>query len=361
MKIVTIIGARPQFIKAAVISAAIVKQDNMEEVLVHTGQHFDANMSDIFLEQLGIPAPKYMLNINDCSHGEMTGRMIQAIEKVFLKEKPDVTIIYGDTNSTLAGAIAAAKLHIPIAHIEAGLRSNNMLMPEEVNRILSDRISSYLFCTSNQAIDNLKKEGFDSFDCIIENVGDVMKDTANFFKKHAVKIIDNVPDEFFLCTLHRAENTDNPDKLSSIVTALNKIHLEIAPVIIPLHPRTKKILENQNLSLNVHIIEPASYFEMIWLLKNCNGVMTDSGGLQKEAYFFDKYCLTLREETEWVELIEHGYNKIVGYDANDIFNFTKDMLLKGNIKKQGKTSLYGDGKAAERIVSTLYKYLKKAA
>lgn len=239
-RILTIIGARPQFIKASVVSKAIQQAEGLTEVLVHTGQHFDANMSDIFFSQLGIPHPDYQLDINGGSHGAMTGRMLIEIEKVLLQERPDCVLVYGDTNSTLAGALAAAKLHISVAHIEAGLRSFNMQMPEEINRILTDQVSRILFCPTQAAINNLNNEGFSRKPVMVTNVGDVMQDSALFFAKRAIKPTGvNHDQSFVLATLHRAENTDNPERLASIVTALNQVHSEVAPVLLPLHPRTR--------------------------------------------------------------------------------------------------------------------------
>lgn len=350
-KIFTIIGARPQFIKASVVSKAIQQADGLTEVLVHTGQHFDANMSDIFFNQLDIPRPDYQLDINGGSHGDMTGRMLIEIEKVLLKEQPDWVLVYGDTNSTLAGALAAAKLHIPVAHIEAGLRSFNMQMPEEVNRILTDQISSILFCPTQAAIDNLNNEGFANKPVQVLNVGDVMQDSALFFAERAsrptdIKHVRGV----VLATLHRAENTDNPERLASIVAALNQVHAEIAPVILPLHPRTRNLLAKQGLTLNVELIEPVGYLEMIWLLQRASLVLTDSGGVQKEAFFFGKPCVTMRDQTEWVELVEQGANELVGADTTKIVDAVKRNIGREIVDEQ---QLYGGGRAAGRIVGVL--------
>lgn len=359
MKILTVIGARPQFIKAAVVSRAL-KTKKIEEIIIHTGQHFDENMSSIFLEQLNIPEPKYMLNINDCSHGAMTGRMIEQVEKIIIDEKPDCVMIYGDTNSTLAGALAASKLHVPIAHVEAGLRSFNMKMPEEVNRILADRISKYLFCSTEAAVTNLNNEGFAKFDAEIHLVGDVMYDTALLFKELAEKP-DNIDleSDFFLCTFHRAENTDDSECLSAIVNALNYIHNNFMPVVLPLHPRTKKMIEKFGLSLNVKTIDPVSYLNMVWLLDNAKAVLTDSGGLQKEAYFFKNPCITLREETEWVELVDEGYNYLSGANEEKIINFAERIYSGDIVFQSNEKSLYGDGKASEKIASMLLSGIKE--
>jgi len=349
MKIVTILGARPQFIKAGSVSREIAKHDEIEEIIVHTGQHYDANMSDIFFEEMQIPKPDYNLNINGLSHGAMTGQMMEKIEEVALEEKPDWVIVYGDTNSTLAGALVASKLHIKLAHIEAGLRSFNMQMPEEVNRILTDRISNILFCPTDTAMQNLKNEGFENFDCKIIKSGDVMQDGVLFYRNLSQKPNFHISEDFILCTIHRAENTDNESRLKNIFEALVEIS-QTKQVVLPLHPRTKKILAELEIdSSHLTIVEPIGYLEMVWLIDNCSFVMTDSGGLQKEAYFFEKPCLTLRDETEWVELIEEGFNRLVGADKVKIlqaYKHIKDLKIKS-------LNLYGDGKASELIIGAL--------
>ncbi|WP_218955152.1 MULTISPECIES: non-hydrolyzing UDP-N-acetylglucosamine 2-epimerase [unclassified Acinetobacter] len=353
MKILTVIGARPQFIKASVVSAAIEKTAGLSEEIIHTGQHFDANMSNIFFDQLGIPKPHYQLDINSGSHGSMTGRMLEAIEKICLESKPDRLMVYGDTNSTLAGALAASKLHIPVAHIEAGLRSFNMRMPEEINRILTDQVSDILFCPTETAVKNLKNEGFEAKPVQVLNVGDVMQDSSIFFAERAVKgeALAGVPDaDFIVATLHRAENTDDPVRLKSIVDALNYIHNNILPVVLPLHPRTQKVVKSLGLQLEMLVLEPVGYLEMIWLLKHCNAVVSDSGGVQKEAFFFKKPCITMRDQTEWVELIDHGVNILAGADTQKIIDFTKAMLNK-NI--EDPSNLYGGGKASQNIANVL--------
>ncbi|MDB4088368.1 UDP-N-acetylglucosamine 2-epimerase (non-hydrolyzing) [Flavobacteriales bacterium] len=356
MKIITIIGARPQFVKAAALSREFAKHDSIEEIIVHTGQHFDTNMSEVFFEEMEIPKPKFNLAINSLSHGAMTGRMLENIEELLLKEKPDLLLVYGDTNSTLAGALAAKKLHLKVAHVEAGLRSFNMEMPEEVNRILTDRISDFLFCPTQSAIDNLENEGYNNIDCEVVRTGDVMQDAALFYAaRSAAKstIIKKINlDKFILTTLHRAENTDDKEKLGAIVKALNHIHEKICPVVLPLHPRTKAKLDLFDIELNVKIIDPVGYFDMIELLKNCSLVMTDSGGLQKEAFFFEKNCVTMREQTEWVELIESGVNKLAGNDTFNIINFSSEMLNK---ESDFSENLYGNGKATESIANYLVK------
>ena len=354
MKILTILGARPQFIKAGSVSRELAKHDNVEEVIVHTGQHYDANMSDIFFDEMKIPKPNYFLGIGGKSHGAMTGQMIEKIEEVCLKEKPDWMMVYGDTNSTLAGSIVASKLHIKLAHVEAGLRSFNMKMPEEINRILTDRVSQILFCPTDTAIQNLKNEGYDNLDIKIVKSGDVMQDGAIFYKDLSVKPHANIKDDFILCTVHRAENTDDESRLKNIFEALNVIAKE-KQVVLPLHPRTKKIIEKLDINVkNLTIIEPVGYLEMVWLIDNCSLVMSDSGGLQKEAYFFCKPCITLRDETEWVELVKNLFNVLVGADKKKII----DTYLnhKNLFSDDFSIDLYGAGTACENIIKELINY-----
>lgn len=356
-KILTIIGARPQFIKAAAVSREISKSKKLKEIIVHTGQHFDKNMSDVFFEEMEIPPPHYHLNIHSLSHGAMTGRMLEEVEKVFLKEKPDVVMVYGDTNSTLAGALAAKKMHIKVAHVEAGLRSFNMDMPEEINRILTDRISDILFCPTEAAVKNLEREGFRNFKCRIVKNGDVMYDAAMFYaKKSAAKSkiikrleLENKP--FVLTTIHREENTNNLENLESIINGLNKISGETA-VVFPAHPRTQKILKKEKLRLNFKPVDPVGYFDMIELLKHCSLVITDSGGLQKEAFFFKKFCITVREQTEWIELVENGFNVVAGTKGGKIYNYYKSLIGK---KADFKKNLYGKGDAGKKMVAALEK------
>jgi len=351
MKILTILGARPQFIKAGTVSREIAKHNDIDEVIVHTGQHYDTNMSDIFFEEMQIPKPNYFLGIGGKTHGAMTGQMMEKIEEVALRENPDWVLVYGDTNSTLAGALVATKLHIKLAHIEAGLRSFNMKMPEEITRILTDRVSNILFCPTKTAIDNLKNEGFDSFDCKVVHSGDVMYDGALFYKKLAKKPPYKIEDNFILCTIHRAENTDNENRLKSIFEALNEIGEE-REIVLPLHPRTKKIVQALNIDTqNLTIIEPVGYLEMVWLIDNCALVMTDSGGLQKEAYFFQKPCITLRDETEWVELVEHGFNILVGADRGKIIDTYKNHTSLFTL--HSSLNLYGNGDASKIIIEKL--------
>ena len=352
-KIVTILGARPQFIKAATVSREL-KTTGISEIIVHTGQHFDPNMSDVFFREMEIPNPQHHLEINSLGHGAMTGRMLEKIEEVLLKEKPDGVLVYGDTNSTLAGALAASKLNIPVAHVEAGLRSFNMNMPEEINRIITDRISKILFCPTATAIKNLEREGFRNFDCELEQPGDVMYDAILFYRKKAKNVSTIVKKEelslhgFSLVTLHRAENTNDPERLKSIFKALNEIH-QTLPVVMPLHPRTKNYLDALQIPVKVKVIEPVGYFDMLSLLEDCKMVLTDSGGLQKEAYFFNKFCITLRDQTEWVELVEAGANEITGADTEKImasFHKNKEVVIKPQL-------LYGNGDAARKIAAKL--------
>ena len=298
-----------------------------------------------------IPKPNYFLGIGGKSHGSMTGQMIEKIEEVCLKEKPDWVMVYGDTNSTLAGAIAASKLHIKLAHIEAGLRSFNMNMPEEINRILTDRVSHILFCPTDVAMQNLTNEGYTNFDCRMVKSGDVMQDGALFYKDLAVKPSFEIKENYMLCTIHRAENTDDEMRLRAIFEALNEIAKD-QQIVLPLHPRTKNIINNLKVDIqNLTIIEPVGYLEMVWLIDNCDVVLTDSGGLQKEAYFFSKPCITLRDETEWVELIECGANVLVGADKDKIVN-AFEHHVKFDIQNSA-SNLYGDGKASSIIIMEL--------
>ena len=358
IKVVTIVGARPQFIKAAAVSRAIrINQArSIEEVLVHTGQHYDENMSDVFFDELDIPRPGYNLEISGGNHGAMTGRMLEAVENVLLREKPDWVLVYGDTNSTLAGAIAAAKLHIPVAHVEAGLRSFNMRMPEEINRILADRVSTMLFCPTETAVANLQAEGITKG---VHNVGDVMYDVALFYREKArsqskcLKQLDLLERGFALATCHRAENTDNLERLGSIVSALGKI-AERLPVVLPLHPRTRKLLADHGLASRldrVKVTEPLPFLDMIALEQAARVILTDSGGVQKEAFFYGIPCITMRDETEWVETVSMGANQLVSASTPAIIAAMDDVMNKARILIQDKP--YGDGDAAGKIVTLL--------
>lgn len=349
MKILTVLGARPQFIKAAAFSRFIADYDGLQEVIVHTGQHYDQNMSDIFFEEMGIPLPKYKLQTGGKTHGAMTGQQLEKIEEILLEEKPDLVLVYGDTNSTLAGALSAVKLHIPIAHIEAGLRSFNRKMPEEINRILTDQVSDYLFVPSLGAKDNLLHEGVGENKIFI--VGDIMYDVSLYYKERMVKPswFDALNlNNFILCTIHRAENTDDEFKLLNIFKGLGSSNKNI---ILPLHPRTVNKIKEHNITVpnNIRIVDPVGYLEMVWLEVNSDLIVTDSGGVQKEAYFHGKYCITLREETEWVELVEHGFNKLVGYDAKLIV----DGINTSDSQKIESSGIYGDGKTAKKILDII--------
>ena len=348
MKIVSIIGARPQFIKAAVISKEISKRNGIEDILVHTGQHYDENMSKIFFDELEIPKPNYNLEVGSGLHGAQTAAMLEKTEQILLKENPDWVLVYGDTNSTIAGALAATKLHIKIAHVEAGLRSFNKLMPEEINRITTDRISDLLLVPSQNAMQLLEKEN------LAENsifTGDVMFDSIFFYQKmaeekYSLKSITTETD-YYLATVHRAENTDDKERLQNIFSAFSQMD---KPVVLPLHPRTKSKLNGIKFNDNVKIINPVSYLEMILLLKNCSKVLTDSGGLQKEAYFMKKPCVTMRDETEWIETLNGNWNFIVG--AN-----TKLILDKITVNKfDEQKEYYGNGNAGKNIVDALVNY-----
>lgn len=356
-KIITVLGARPQFIKASVVSHAMRQLGPLHEVLVHTGQHFDANMSDVFFEELGMHKPDYFLDIHGGGHGAMTGRMLEQVEKVLLIEKPDAVLVYGDTNSTLAGALAAAKLHIPVAHVEAGLRSFNMAMPEEINRILTDRISHWLFTPTESAAQHLRREGFDPEQ--IMAVGDVMYDVA---LHHGQRVqadtglmarLGLAPQGYVLATVHRAENTDHPERMAAIVDGLMSTAQRL-PVVWPLHPRTRAVLQKagrlEALSAKVTLIDPVGYLDMVQLEKFAALIATDSGGVQKEAFFYQVPCVTLRDETEWVELVEAGWNRLVQpSDAVLVVRAISDALGS----KGAPIAPYGTGNAAQKIVNTL--------
>tara|TARA_B110000090_G_scaffold80997_1_gene92219 strand:- start:111 stop:1196 length:1086 start_codon:yes stop_codon:yes gene_type:complete len=324
-KIVTILGARPQFVKAAVLSRIVSEMNQIQEVIVHTGQHFDTNMSAVFFNEMQIPTPKYNLAIHGLTHGAMTGQMLEKIETILIAEKPDAVVVYGDTNSTLAGALAAKKLGIKVIHIEAGLRSFNLKMPEEVNRILTDRISTLLSCPTDTALQNLANESFGILPIKIEKHGDIMKDAVAFYseksseKSTIIQDLDLLKDAFVLTTIHRQENTDDEVKMKEIFAALDVIH-QTQQVVLPLHPRTKKMLTKFKINTKITLIEPVGYFDMLELLKNCTVVVTDSGGLQKEAFFSNKNCIVVREETEWLELVTHNFAKIVGTNKENMLS-----------------------------------------
>jgi UDP-GlcNAc3NAcA epimerase len=354
MKIVTVLGARPQFVKAAMVSKALLKLGRSEEVIVHTGQHYDASMSDIFFEELGIPEPQYNLNVGSGSHGAMTGRMLAALEEVLVEERPGCVLIYGDTNSTLAGALAAAKLHIPVAHVEAGLRSFNRAMPEEINRVVADHLSDILFCPTNVAVENLTREGLAGK---AYNVGDVMYDAALQFRSVAnenssiLKTLALAEKGFALATCHRAENTDDPVRLSNIMGALSALSTHL-PVVLPLHPRTQKRIEEFGLAgamVGITTIPAVGYVDMVRLEASAQLILTDSGGVQKEAFFFGVPCVTMRDETEWTETVDAGWNILAGASKDEILSAADQHTLKD----RQSVNPYGSGCAAEEIAGVL--------
>lgn len=380
-------GARPQFIKAAPVNRAIAEYNRLAshssrltEVIIHTGQHFDADMSDVFFKELNIPTPEYNLGINSANHGAMTGRMLEKIEELLIKEKPDWVLVYGDTNSTLAGALAAVKLHIPIAHVEAGLRSFNREMPEEHNRVLTDHCADLLFCPSQTAVQNLQKEGFSniindgkllerkffenalsafSFQLspLVINVGDTMYDAVLQFSEIARKqstILEELEltsKEYLLATVHRPYNTNIPENLQNILSAFLEIN---EPIVFPVHPRTKQCLIDSTFNLQnskLRCIPPVGYLDMLMLEQNAKALLTDSGGMQKEAYFFGVPCVTMRTETEWIETAQAGWNVVVGANREKIINAVRSF-------KTGtpRPKLYGDGRAAENVIQYLTTY-----
>ena len=354
-RILTVLGARPQFIKAATVSRAIGEREGISEVLVHTGQHFDANMSDVFFEELAIPAPNYHLGVAGGGHGAMTGRMLERLEEVLEQEAPDWVLVYGDTNSTLAGALAAAKLHIPVAHVEAGLRSFNRRMPEEINRVLTDHASDALFTPTDTATTNLHNEGVDPER--IQQVGDVMFDAALFYGQRAEERSRVLTDHdlerggYILATVHRQENTDDPRRLRAIFEAFQTVARE-QPVALPLHPRTRARLEEAgllHLTKGLTLLPPVGYLDMVMLERAAAVIATDSGGVQKEAYFHGVPCVTLREETEWTELIDLGWNQLAIPGVADIAR-----EIPKSISKTGSDGTpYGDGMAAAQIIDRL--------
>ena len=399
MKVVTVVGARPQFVKAAAVRRAIEaysqrgslarrrgSKKTFQEVLIHTGQHYDYGMDGVFFEELQLPKPDYHLGVGSGSHAQQTALMLERIETIVQKEEPDGVMVYGDTNSTLAGALVAAKLNIPVAHVEAGLRSYNRVMPEETNRVLTDHLSTLLFCPTRQSVENLAKEGIrNGKKKVVKRVGDVMYDSILYYSTVADKTSTllqdlglstpnaerRTPDDsmsgsfsprasrltnYYLATLHRAENTDDPVRLKSILAALHEIGKD-APVILPLHPRTKKMMKTYGLRFSgerIREIDPVSYLDMLSLEKNAGAILTDSGGVQKEAYWFNVPCFTLREETEWVETVESGWNVLVGTKPQRIVEEVKRRRRRKPPQKG--TRLFGDGRASEKIVRTLYDY-----
>ncbi|MCG8448718.1 MAG: UDP-N-acetylglucosamine 2-epimerase (non-hydrolyzing) [Pirellulales bacterium] len=358
MKIITIIGARPQFIKAALVSKRLAEQPEVEEHLLHTGQHYDACMSQVFFDQMRIPRPKYRLEVGSGTHGLQTGKMLIEIEKALLEEKPDAVLVYGDTNSTLAGALAASKLHIPVLHVEAGLRSYNTLMPEETNRVLTDHLASMLFCPTEESVKNLAAEGLAEKAHLI---GDVMYDSALFFSEEAKRCCNPLAEyeltagNYALLTCHRAENTDNPEKLAEIQQGIRAI-CQSLPTLFPVHPRMNNRLEllQQDPPANLQMVAPVSYLDMLELTRNAAVVVTDSGGLQKEAFFFGVPCVTMRDETEWTETVELKANLVVGADAKRIAEAVEiQSHLRGTLPDAGP--YYGEGRAAAAIAELIVK------
>lgn len=354
LKIVTIVGARPQFVKASAVSHALRARNaagaRIEEIIVHTGQHFDPGMSQVFFDELGIPAPAHHLGIGGLSHGAMTGRMIERIEELLLAARPDRVLVYGDTNSTLAGAIAAAKLRLPIAHVEAGLRSHHMAMPEEINRVLVDRVAALLFCPSAQAADNLRRE---SVPGAIHVVGDVMYDAILRHREAARQRVSLASwglaeRQYALCTVHRAENTESPERFEGIWRALREIGRSM-PVVLPAHPRLRELIAHSAPGEGIRVIPPVSYLEMIRLEASAQSILTDSGGVQKEAFFLGVPCLTLRDETEWVETVELGANVLCGATPERILAAWSPALKAAPVT----SNPYGDGRAAEKILQLL--------
>ena len=387
MKLLHIVGARPQFIKMAAVSRAVAEHNQdldpgqqIQELIIHTGQHYDYELSKLFFEELHLPKPDYNLEIGSGSHGKQTGEMLEQTEAVLLEERPDIVLVYGDTNSTLAGAVAAAKLHIPVAHVEAGLRSFNRMMPEEINRVLSDHVSDLFFCPTEVAVENLKREGFTNIvndghlipdpgtysplatghGPVVLNVGDVMYDSVLQNLEVAEKTskilkgLKLIGKEYYLATIHRAENTDEPGKLRGILTALEALAEKGPPVVCPLHPRTQNALSSLDTSARprgIQFIEPVSYRDMLLLEKHAKLILTDSGGVQKEAYFVQVPCVTLRDETEWVELVAAGWNHLAGADPSRIVEVTQRALTSR--EQQRGLQLYGDGHAAGKILGIL--------
>ena len=361
LKVISVVGARPQFIKAAMISRAVQKKysSGIQEKILHTGQHYDWRMSGIFFKNLGLSKPDYNLGIGSHRHGKQTGLMLEAVEKILIRGKPDLVLVYGDTNSTLSGALAASKLHIPVAHIEAGMRSFNKSMPEEMNRIVVDHVSDILFCSSKTAVRNLYREGIASRGGSrphVVRVGDVMLDALKVFaqkaslKSSVLRRFSLKRKDYFLATIHRAENTNDPEKLKIIFESFNEIAQSGSKIILPLHPRTRECLRQLKLkkfSEHFRCVEPVSYLDMLMLEKNAAGILTDSGGVQKEAYFFGVPALTLRDETEWVETLERGLNTLVPIEKRKIRNAFRNRL--GTYPNLSPARPYGDGKAAERI------------
>ena len=364
LKIATIIGVRPQFIKAATVSTAIAKHNRLSstplirELYIHTGQHYNYEMSESFFRELRLPKPTYHLNVIHGSPTAQIGETLKRLGSILIKENPDIILVYGDANPTLAGALAAAKLHLPVAHVEAGLRSFNRQMPEEINRLLTDHLSYWLFCPSQQAVENLKKEGIQKgvylvgdvmYDIFLSHSAKILKKQKSLLAKHSLR-----PRSYALATIHRAESTDQPNRLRHIFLALEQLAKDSMPVILPLHPRTQKVLKSSKISLeHITILPPISYQEMLCLEANAKAILTDSGGVQKEAYWLSVPCVTIREETEWVETVKTGWNTIVGFNSEKILTAALKAFPIDN-----HPNLYGDGQAASRIINYLIKSKK---
>lgn len=356
--VLTVVGARPQFVKAAIVSSAL-QRAGLDESLIHTGQHYDDNMSDVFFRELGLPGVTRNLDIGGLSHGAMTGRMIEAIESIVQDTSPTVVLVYGDTNSTAAAAIAAVKLHVPVAHVEAGMRSFNRRMPEEINRVITDHLATYHFATGETPKRHLMAEG------VVEEVhvvGDVMRDACDRFlpvarERNTVSGQRFMSGPFGLVTLHRPENTDEAVKLEALVAGMNQVSERI-PLVIPIHPRTKRKLSEFGLSFadSVQVIEPVGYLDMLALLHRCQVVITDSGGLQKEAFYLGRPCVTAREETEWVETVELGWNRLVG--ADPAMMLTACQAFLESPPSRSREGVYGDGHAGEKIAAVLWNALR---
>lgn len=355
----TIVGARPQFVKAAVVSRVLRSRPGVTEVLVHTGQHYDHGMSDVFFQELAIPKPDINLGVGSDSQGVQTARMLEGLEQLMIEGRPDWVLVYGDTNSTLAGALAASKLHIPVAHVEAGLRSFNRIMPEEINRVVTDHLSSLLFAPTDAAVANLSREGIAGRRVL--KVGDVMYDAALFYSQHAAMgelsmlVLGNEPKAYVLATIHRAENTDDPERLAAVFGGLARLAAEV-PVVVPLHPRTRKALSalgKETIAAQaLSLIEPVGYLDMVLLEKNARLIVTDSGGVQKEAFFHGVPCVTLRGETEWVELVRSGWNELVFPSSAEHVYQAAHLALARAVPFE-RPQFYGRGRAAEEIVDAL--------
>jgi UDP-GlcNAc3NAcA epimerase len=361
MKLVTVVGARPQFVKAATFSRALAKHNAsgrspIEERIVHTGQHYDANMSAVFFEELGIPAPAYNLGIGSGPHGRQTGRMLEEIERVLLLEDPDLVLVYGDTNSTLAGALAAAKLHVRLAHIESGLRSHNRRMPEEINRVIVDHLSALLFCPTRQAVENLEREGIRDG---VHAVGDIMFDSMLHYsalvksRPSALEALGLASKNYALATVHRAENTDTSENLFGIFQAFGQIQKDLQ-IVVALHPRTRQLLAAHGIDVpaGVRLLEPLPYLDMVELEIHARLILTDSGGVQKEAFFAGTPCISLREETEWVETTIHDANVLCGASTSRIVDGFRNFI-EGRLRPTFDATSYGNGQAAEKIVELL--------